>query len=489
MSDILEQTRRYEFSEGRKVPWEARPAFHLSAAVGWLNDPNGFSHYNGAYHLFYQSNPYDTRWGRIHWSHARSDDLLHWEYLPTALAPDQPYDASGCFSGSAVTLPDGRQMLMYTSVGPAVRPDGAIVQVQTQSIAIGDGVNYEKCPENPVITAADLPPGAKDTDFRDPKLWMEPDGSFRVVIASDRGDGTGQVLLYGSQDARRWTLLSVLDHSDRQLGRMWECPDFFPLDGRQVLIVSPMDMEPLGPGSHPGHTTVALLGHFDGRAFHRESVQELNAGLDFYAPQTMCAPDGRRILVAWMQNWASSTFVPRGARYFGQMTLPRELRVEDGWLMQSPIRELERCRCRPVRYTQVALGAETELGGVRGTVVDLNVHLRAASGCSSVTIALRKGGIHETTLTWLPGRNVLYLDRSRSGYLFDICHTRTIPVVCRDGQLDLRLILDRFSLEFFVDGGRQAASTVLFTPQEADRIVFRAEGPAYMDIEKFDLDV
>ena len=127
---------------------ENRPAFHLSVQTGWLNDPNGFSYYNGKYHMFYQYNPYDSHWDSMHWGHAVSEDLLHWEYLPAALAPDESYDRDGCFSGSAVTLPDGRQLLMYTGVGRERHSNGGTVDCQNQCIAVGDGVDYEKCENN-----------------------------------------------------------------------------------------------------------------------------------------------------------------------------------------------------------------------------------------------------------------------------------------------------------------------------------------------------
>ena len=114
MSQTLRDARRYEEITERKMEAEEKPGFHLAARVGWMNDPNGFSFYQGKYHLFYQYHPFNSHWGPMHWGHAVSDDLLHWEYLPAALAPDTVYDEAGCFSGSAVELADGRQLLMYT---------------------------------------------------------------------------------------------------------------------------------------------------------------------------------------------------------------------------------------------------------------------------------------------------------------------------------------------------------------------------------------
>ena len=108
--------RAYENEMAKRILPENRPLLHLSPLVGWMNDPNGFSYYQGQYHLFYQYHPYDITWGPMHWGHAVSKDLLHWTYLPVVMAPDNDYDSFGCFSGSALELPDGRHMLMYTGV-------------------------------------------------------------------------------------------------------------------------------------------------------------------------------------------------------------------------------------------------------------------------------------------------------------------------------------------------------------------------------------
>ena len=172
ISEMLQSAREYEEMRGEKISPEERPAFHLTPRVGWMNDPNGFSFYKGQYHLFYQYHPFSLKWGPMHWGHAVSRDLVHWEYLPCALAPDAPYDSFGCFSGSAITLPDGKQLLLYTGV----KEEGGGCSsrtVQTQCVAIGDGMDYEKCAENPVLTGEDLPEEGSCEDFRDPKIWQE----------------------------------------------------------------------------------------------------------------------------------------------------------------------------------------------------------------------------------------------------------------------------------------------------------------------------
>ena len=248
VSDALQKARDFDALHSPRIPAAERPAFHVTPAVGWMNDPNGFSVYKGEYHLFYQYHPYDIVWGPMHWAHLKSKDLIRWERLPVALAPDTPYDDFGCFSGSAVELPDGRHMLMYTGVRRVPTPEGGLQEVQTQCIAFGDGVNYEKYDQNPVLDAKDIPPDGSSIDFRDPKIWEE-NGTYYAVIGNRAGDGSGAILLYRSQDGLKWELERVLERCHNQYGRMWECPDFFPLDGKQVLFTSPQDMTPAARGS------------------------------------------------------------------------------------------------------------------------------------------------------------------------------------------------------------------------------------------------
>ena len=159
ISEQLRRARAYEARMGALISPAERPLFHLTPTTGWLNDPNGFSVYRGEYHLFYQYHPYSTSWGPMHWGHCKSRDLLRWERLPAALAPDQPYDRDGCFSGSAAETPDGRHLLMYT--GRRLE-EGR--EVQAQCLAVGNGENYEKLSANPVITGEQLPPGGSAQD-------------------------------------------------------------------------------------------------------------------------------------------------------------------------------------------------------------------------------------------------------------------------------------------------------------------------------------
>ena len=492
-SKPLQKAREFEARYGPLIPEDQRPAFHLTPNIGWMNDPNGFSCYQGEYHLFYQYYPYSTEWGPMHWGHAKTRDFLHWERLPAAMAPDQDYDRNGCFSGSAVELDDGRQMLVYTAVHKHLAEDGQSVETQTQCLAFGDGVNYEKWPGNPVITAAQLPEGGSKVDFRDPKVWREPDGSFRLVVGNRPADGSGAVLLYQSRDGIDWSLVGTVDASHSQYGQMWECPDFFPLDGKQVLFVSPQEMSPIGLEFHAGNDTVCLIGSYDADAnrFTREAVQAIDYGIDFYAPQTLLTPDGRRVMIGWLQNWNTLSCKPRNCRWFGQMSIPRELSIRDGRLYQLPVRELEQYRCNRVAYQNVLLCSETNLHSVEGRTVDMTVEIRPAGRelYRSFRISVAKDGEFVTSIRYRPDTSILKIDRTRSGSNADVVHTRSLLVRPQEGRLKLRILLDRYSVEVFVNDGEQAASTAIFTRQEASAISFDVTGSVLMDVEKYDIDM
>ena len=253
ISEALQKAREFEEQYGAYIDAEERPLFHLTPRIGWMNDPNGFSFYKGKAHIFYQYHPYSTKWGPMHWGHAVSEDMLRWEYLPAALAPDQSYDKAGCFSGSAIELEDGQQMLLYTGVREKRREDGVKLAYQTQCLAFGDGRDYVKYAKNPVLGEQDVPEGFSRHDFRDPKIYRRPEGGFGCVIGNRSDDKSGAILLYESKDAIHWHFRSVLDRCYNEYGKMWECPDTFELDGKQLLLVSPQDMCQAGLEFHNGN--------------------------------------------------------------------------------------------------------------------------------------------------------------------------------------------------------------------------------------------
>ena len=491
MSQELQAARDYEALYTATIPPERRPGFHLGARVGWMNDPNGFSFYRGQYHLFYQYHPYDSHWGPMHWGHAVSRDLLHWDYLPCALAPDQPYDRDGCFSGSALELPDGRQVLMYTGVEKRIGPDGRPQFFQTQNLAFGDGLNYEKYEGNPVLTERDLPPGGSAADFRDPRLLRLPDGAFGCVVANDNAAGRGQILFYRSPDLIHWQLVSAAAKNGNRLGLMWECPDLFRLEGTDVLLLSAQDMLPKGFEYHNGNGTVCLTGSFDPETglFEERTDHAADYGIDFYAPQTILAPDGRRIMIGWLQNWDTCNQHFRNYPWFGQMSLPRELFLREGLVCQRPIRELEALRGPAVTCRAVVEDGEIAFPGIAGRMLELELRLSSA-GPLYQRFALRfaKNEDFHTTVSFRPHESVLKLDRKFSGSRRAIIHQRRAKVDHEAGSLRLRVILDRFSCEVFVNDGEKVLSMAVDTPLDAQAVSFFAAGAVSLEVTAYPLN-
>ena len=289
---------------------------HFEPNAGWINDPNGLIFFQGRYHAFFQHYPHAPHWGPMHWGHAVSEDLLHWELLPIALAPDQPYeDLYGCFSGSAVER-EGRLWVIYTAVSKALG--------QTQCVAWSDdGIHFEKFSGNPVIPRSPVDPENKD--FRDPKVIPYEDGYLLVVGAGVAGQAS--VELFRSPDLLTWEYVGPLFQT-RDMGPVCECPDFFPLGDRWVLCFSRMD----------DRRVQFVTGSFDGARFTPETFSQPEQGPDFYAAQSFPAPDGRRLCLGWMYSWERQ--VPEDAHRAGALTLPRQLTLDArGRVRMAPVAE------------------------------------------------------------------------------------------------------------------------------------------------------
>lgn len=197
--------------------------------------------------------------------------------------------------------------------------------------------------------------------------------------------------------------------------------DFFSLDGNQVLLTSPQEMVTVGLEFHAGHESICLIGDYEpqGKEFIRKQVQAVDYGLDFYAPQTLLTPDGRRIMIAWMQNWNTIGAKPDYCRWFGQMSVPRELSVRDGRLFQMPVRELEKYRGQLVTHRNIPVSGEVNLPGICGRLVDMTVTIRPEGHDSYrwFRIHVAKDGEHDTIIRYRPDQGTLKLDRTRSGRL------------------------------------------------------------------------
>ncbi len=482
--DKIENANTY--IDENRIPREELPVFHVAPPCGWMNDPNGFSAYQGKIHLFYQFHPYSQVWGPMHWGHYETEDFIKWTELPVALAPDQSYDEAGCFSGSGIETEKGH-LLVYTGVMEK-EINNKKVAYQKQCLALGDGKTYEKLEQNPVITGNMLPEHFSRENFRDPKIWKEEDGYY-MAVGNKTDKGVPQVVLFHSEDAIKWHYVSVLA-SDRDgiLGTMWECPDFFCLDGEYVLITSPQDLC-ADKEFHNGNNSVYYMGKYNKKqhVFHYENVYSLDDGLDFYAPQTMLAPDGRRIMIGWMQSW-DSNIRPSGQKWSCMMTLPRELRIEQGKILQNPVREIEKYYRNAVCYTNKEISGNCQIEGICGRVLDMTVEI-VSGDFREFTISLARNERYHTDFTILKHSNMIEIDRTCSGMVRDAISIRKARIKTPAEKLKLRLILDKYSAELFLNDGQQAFSCTFYTPAEAEEISFGCDGKAVVNIQKYEIAV
>ena len=484
----LEKANLYQ--EQNRIDKREKPIFHLTPPVGWMNDPNGFSFYQGKIHLFYQYHPYSDVWGPMHWGHSVSEDFVKWEGLPVAMAPDMDYDANGCFSGSAIETENGH-ILVYTGVAERKREDGAIEMIQHQCLAVGDGIHYQKEKDNPVIPVSLLPEELSGEDFRDPKIWKE-EGNYYLVAGSKNKQQNGQAVLFVSEDLQNWQYLSVLADNRGKYGKMWECPDFFSLGQKQVLIVSPMNMQADGKEFHNGNQSIAMIGEYDRQNYHllEEQVISLDYGTDFYAPQTMQAEDGRRIMIAWMHSW-DMDIKPAEQKWNGMMTIPRQLELRDGVLHQNPVKELENYRTDAVICKGKQLTGKTMIPGIKGRVLDLTIELTEGD-YEIFTIYFAKSDKYFTSLRYVRATQTIEFERTYSGVAKDVVCQRSMKIKNTQNTkntLKLRLILDMYSVELFVNNGIQTFTSTFYTPLDAEDIMFECDGKVEANIEKYKIEI
>lgn len=284
-----------------------RQRLHLKAPDNWVNDPNGFIYYKGNYHLFYQYFPYGPRWGTMHWGHAVSRDLVNWEHKGTALFPTKTEDRNGCFSGSAVEK-DGKLCLAFTGVRyEEADPENIHVCLDERfesaqmMITSEDGFHFDNWKDKRVI----IPPVTDKkighrTHTRDPKLWRGKDAWY-IIVGSTLEGQQGEVLFYRSEDLNTWTYVNKALKTP-EYGWMWECPDYFEVEGGTVLLLSAMGIPQSGE-TEENHAICfpAAFREENCEMQIGDTYQFLDYGLDLYAPQTTLDEEGRRVMVAWVR--------------------------------------------------------------------------------------------------------------------------------------------------------------------------------------------
>lgn len=433
-----------------------RQRYHFMAEEGWINDPNGLIFFNNRYHFFYQYNPYDSFWGAMHWGHAVSSDLVNWEYLPIALAPSEPYDEhdrGGCFSGSAIEH-EGKLYLIYT--GTTNYGDGFI---QTQCLAWSeDGVNFIKYENNPIIKA---PEGYEEGNFRDPKVWKH--GEYFYLVCGAKKDNLAKALLYRSKDLKNWEFFNVLAESRGELGYMWECPDFYPIGNKFVLMFSPM-------GLHE-RTTVYLVGdlNYETGKFHYTTSGEIDWGFDFYAPQSFQDNKGRRLIAGWANAWDWMPWWKDWGPSFkenwcGAFGLIREVKLcDDNTLMFVPVEEYNVLRSNEQELKDIAVsGSKYELKAGDGVAFELQMLIDLEkTTCSSFQLLLRCSESKQSVITFDLKTSEMTFDRNNSdGWSKGISRS---PLILKNKEfLDIHVFADQSSIEIFTDNYQTVHSCNVF---------------------------
>lgn len=462
-----------------------RPQYHFTPEMNWMNDPNGMVYYGGEYHLFYQHNPHGNTWGHMTWGHTVSSDLVHWQHLPLAL--HEEYGVM-IFSGSAVV--DWRNssgfgrgseppmVAIYTGHGHAE---------QTQDIAYSNdrGRTWTKYEGNPVI---DL----DEENFRDPKvIWHE--GSQQWVMVVSMANEL-YVQFYGSPDLKSWDLLSEFGPAGVAGKPNWECPDLFelPIEGsggetRWVLEVD-MGSNAVAGGSGGEY----FVGHFDGRTFQPEHAldqsQWVDYGRDFYAPVSWSdvpKSDGRRIWLAWMNNWETALLPTHPWR--SAMSLPRSLALRPTprglRLVQNPVNELAALREEPVTVARRILGPGTMAlkdWGIAGNQVEIIAEFELMAA-STFGLRVSMGGNERTVIGYDVAAEVLYVDRTRSGEIdfhpaFAGKHAGPLPA--EDGVVRLHVFVDTSSVEVFGNRGYTVITDRIFPNPDSQGIELFSDGGA-----------
>lgn len=460
-----------------------RPLYHHTPQYGWMNDPNGLVWLDGEYHLFYQWNPYGSTWGNMHWGHAVSKDLIHWDHLGMAIAPDS---LGTVFSGNCVIDKENvagfgqdAMIAFYTSAG----------KKQTQSIAysLDKGRSFVKYDKNPVVTS-------EKPDFRDPKvIYHEPTEKWIMVLAAGQ-----EVELYSSRNLLDWTYESSFGEGYGNHDGVWECPDLLelPVDGdpankKWVLLLN------INPGGvFGGSATQYFTGHFDGKTFTCEStpstVKWMDWGKDHYATITWSnTPANRPVAIAWMSNWEYANQVPTN-QYRSANSVPREIGLyasgNEYYLINHPIEELKQLRSGVTEHQAVVSD--------RYKPYSIDPILENNNGAFELEITFRNESAEVFGLTLFneKGENAMlyydlsekrfYMDRTKSGM---VEFSKSFPAVTyapidRESHYTLRVFVDRSSIECFSGDGKFVMTNLVFPEEPYNRLNFYTKG-GRVDIE------
>lgn len=433
---------------------EWRPGYHLAPPIGWMNDPNGLIHFKGEYHVFYQLYPYSSEWGPTHWGHFKSKDLISWELLPVALAPDRSYETH-CYSGSAVNN-NGIMTLIYTAHHETESPK------EIQCIATSnDGIYFTKHLQ-PVIS---VHPEDGSEEFRDPKVWMH-EGIWYMIVGTCKGN-SGKAVLYSSKNLIDWDYKGVIAESGI-FGDMWECIDLFKLGDKYVMTFSPMN-----PVSLEFKKSIFLIGSFnyDLAEFKIESHHEIDYGNDFYAANSFEDEKGRRILIGWMNMWR--TKMPTQERgWAGALTIPRTLKLSrDNTVLSEPVEELKLLRenHHTIDFDEVQDNKKGYLKAVKGKYLELMVEFDSQNSDSERFGVIVRASIdcrEFTEIYYSRATAEVVIDMKKSG-VGECGIAKTVLKLEENENVSFHIFVDASSLEVFCNNGKCVLSNRIYPKEDS----------------------
>lgn len=453
-----------------------RPTYHFSPLYGWMNDPNGMVYKDGEYHLFYQHNPYGSKWGNMHWGHAISKDLINWEHRPDAITPDA---LGTIFSGSAVVDTDNTAGFGAGAI-VAIYTQNSDRQVQSIAYSTDYGRSFTKYENNPVLTS-------DARDFRDPKVFWHKETQRWIMLLA-----VGQEMqIFSSSNLKDWAFESSFGEGQGAHGGVWECPDLFelPVDGtnekKWVLLCN---LNPGGPFG--GSATQYFVGTFNGKEFVNESPSKtkwMDWGKDHYATVTWSdAPDNRRIAIAWMSNWQYANDVPT-SQYRSPNSVPRDLSLftVDGetYLQSAPSPELLKLRDISKKRSFKVNGTRTIKDMIAGNEGAYEIELTIENQHADVIgFRLYNDKGEEVDMQYDMKEKKFSMDRRKSG---EVGFNENFPMLTwttiesGKDELKLRLFVDKSSVEAFGDGGRFVMTNQVFPSEPYTHIDFYSKGGAY----------
>lgn len=464
----IKQSANYNFAYQEKY----RPQYHFSPQYGWTNDPNGMVYHNGEYHLFFQYNPYGCKWGNMHWGHAVSKDLVQWEELPYALAPDK---LGAIYSGCVVIDKDNTagfgkdaMVAIFTSAGEQ--------QVQSLAYSLDNGRSFTKYEGNPVLSHPTI------VDFRDPKVfWYAPTQQWIMSLATSQS-----ITFYSSKNLKEWTQLSEFGEGIGNHDGVWECPDLFPLtyegQTKWVLFVS------INPGSpNGGSATQYFIGNFDGKTFTPNPLPYplwIDYGRDNYAGVTwnnVPAEDGRRLFIGWMSNWDYSNEVPT-TNFRNAMTLARTLSLahngEHLVVASKPVKEIERLRSETISLPNKTATTTTfeQLLNNNDGAYELTFSI-TPNGSDNFSFSLLNDKGEELTYIFDIANKTLVTNRAKSSAAFNANFAAMLikaPLTAKKSYT-IRLLVDKASTELFVNDGEVVQTNTIFPTEAYNALRFKTD--------------